>query len=288
MPCLSDWFYLAVFSSVIASIVTTLQKSALSEKTTNPVAFAIYFQFLVFLFGLPAAILNTNHFSFSVTTFLMLMTMAFFTCVGNLIYYFALSSIEVSEAAIVSSTASLWLLIGSSIFLNEKITSSKIAGIALVLFGIFFIFFDRHSFKKFGFFHILVLISAAFSSITGMFDKVLLNSFEISTYQVLSYFLQALFAALMIPSSLKKLKSLAAFNQTNIIIIFAAILLNLGAFCYFSAIKHGGEISKINPILQASTILTILFGVIFFKENDNIFKKLSGAIIVFAGILLIK
>jgi uncharacterized membrane protein len=123
---------------------------------------------------------------------------------------------------------------------------------------------------------------------TGLFDKYLLTIFSVSTYQVLSYFLQAAVTTALMPGSLKKVLPLMRFNKTNLIIISSAILLNFGASSYFFALKGGGEISKINPILQASIILTILFGIIFFNEKENVYKKLIGAAIVFLGVLLIK
>lgn len=283
-----DWFYLAVFSSITASVVTLLQKTALDKNSTDPIAFGIYYQFLVSIIGLPGAIINAEYFPFSTTIFILLILMASFTAIGNLLYYFALSSIELSQVAIISSTTSLWLLLGGFIFLDEKITGTKITGILLVLSGIFFIYFKKNSFNKFGFFQILVLISAAFSGLTGLFDKHLLTIFNVNTYQVLSYFLQAAVTTAIMPGALKKVLPLVKFNKTNLIIISSAALINFGAYCYFSALKSGGEISKINPILQASTILTILFGILFFNEKENLFKKFLGAITISAGILLIR
>lgn len=282
-----DWFSLALFSSTIASIVGILQKTAI-KTAVDPAAFGIYFQFLVGIFGIPIAIINKGTFSLDFTTVLLLIIMAFFSSCGNLLYYFALKSVEISQACILTTTSSIWLLFEGLIFFGEQLTFYKASGVILILMGVMVIYINKHSFSGFGTPQILLLISAFFSGMTGILDKHLIASLPVSYYQVLSYLLQAAMTAILIPDSIKSVGILFNSKKTNYIIILSAILLNLGIYSYFTSLKIGGEISKINPILQASTMLTVFLGIVFLNERRDLFKKFLGASIIFSGILLIK
>lgn len=288
MPAHPDWFSLAVISSASASIVGVLQKAALGKNTTDPVAFGIYFQLLVSLIGLPLAVLSSAPLPLNLVVIFLLTFMAIITASGNLLYYFALKSIEISQAAILSSTSTIWLLLGGFIFLNEQLTLNKLAGVFLILSGIFIVYFNKKSLVKVGAAQGFIVASAISSGLTGIFDKYLLASFSVSTYQVVSYFLQASMTAILVPGSVKNIVPLLRFSKTNLIIVSSAVLLNFGALSYFSALKSGGEITKINPILQGSAILTIILGVIFFKERSNLLKKFIGMAVIISGIILIK
>jgi len=282
-----NWFVLAAISSITASVVSILQKFALKD-TDDPISFGIYFQLLVSLIGLPMAIINYDSFPLNFNIIFMVLLMAFFSASGNLLYFFSLKSTEISQVAILTSTSSLWLLPGGFIFFRELPSIYKILGVFLVVLGVFVIYYNKNSTISFGTSQIFALISAVFAGLTGMFDKFLLAIYTVSTYQVLSYFLQALLTASLMPSSVKNIAPLLRFNRTNAVIILCAILLNFGAFSYFSALKIGGEISKVNPILQSSVILTIILGIICFNEKENLLNKVLGTITIFWGVLLIK
>ncbi|MGE5474710.1 MAG: EamA family transporter [Ignavibacteriales bacterium] len=283
----TDWFLLAIFASIIASIVGVLQKAAIN-KTIDPVAFGIYFQSLVGIIGIPMAIINGDTLSLNIGTIQLLILMAFLCACANLLYYFALKSTEISQASILTSTSALWLLFGGLIFFGENLTIYKTSGVLLVVFGVFVIYYNKSSLKGFGIAQVFLLLSAVLSGFTGILDKHLIESLPVSTYQVLSYLLQAVITAVLVPDSIKTIGSFFKSKKTNLIIICSAVLLNIGTYCYFSSLKIGGEISKINPILQASTILTIILGLIFFNEKQNLLKKIIGASIILIGVIFIK
>ncbi len=95
--------------------------------------------------------LNLKNLTFSISSFVniilslfqnkMLFLATILFAVSFVFYVFALSKIQLSIAQPLSATLSLILvLIGSWMFLGEKINTSQFLGIALMMVGIFLVF----------------------------------------------------------------------------------------------------------------------------------------------------
>lgn len=64
--------------------------------------------------------------------------------------------------------------------------------------------------------------------------------------------------------------------------------LNVGAYLFnLKALVVGGEVTKVIPIVQTSTIITIILGIFFLKERDHIVKKIVAGLIAIIGVFLL-
>lgn len=54
--------------------------------------------------------------------------------------------------------------------------------------------------------------------------------------------------------------------------------------CYFKALSMG-DVNKVVPIDKSSTILSVLFAIILFRETEHVFMKLLGTLFLGMGIL---
>jgi transporter family protein len=277
-----------MITTLCASINGIIQKTVLRKATTDPIAFAIYFQLLAGLVALPFAIFAVHTPQFNLVIIGMLIANSMLYAFVNILGFLALKAIELSQSAILSSVSSLWILIGGVLFFNETINFKKVLGILLIILGIIVVFFHKKRMQPFSLPHIFILLSTIFIAIGGLLDKYLIDYFEISSYQFITYFLQAIFTALLVPQVIKDIQPLIKFNMHNLMIIVAACIINLGVFSYFFALKQGGEISNISPILQTSTIITIILSSLLLKERDNLLKKILAAAIIFIGLIFLK
>ena len=177
---------------------------------------------------------------------------------------------------------------GGGAHLNEVFTVSKIIGILLIIFGIGVVYWDRSGFKRFRIWQWMVVISSLFLGIGNLFDKYLVSNFSQPVYQCMMFFIPAFLTTLIAPRALSKIGDLFQLKKSNILIVVSAVFYSIYSFMFFWAIKAGGEISRIVPVLQLSTILTVLIGIVFLKERENALRKIIGAIVVVAGVVFIK
>lgn len=284
-----DWFTLTIISLTAASVVRILQKAALTEQKSDPIAFSIYFQLLVSLIAAIIASTNIGSYPKDMNVWLVALLISFLYAVLFILFYYALKHTEVSQVGILSATQSFWVLLGGVIFWNEPLSQNKIIGVLLIVFGIAAVYWRKGGFKGFGMPQLLVILCAILGGVLGVLDKYIIGYFsEPATYMVFSFLVPALLTAAFIPGAVKKIKPMLGWNKSNFLIIIGAILLNFGSIAYYLALKAGGEVSQIGPIFQSTTILTVILGIVFLNERENLGRKMLGAIIVFLGVLNIK
>ena len=285
-----DWFSLAILASIASSMVEVFKKAVLKNDNIHPIAFAIYFNILVSLGALPFVFSGFSSLHLDFFTWLMVFFMGFLYAVSNIFYYYALKMTEVSQVGIISASRSIWLLIGGFIFLGETINTFKIAGAFLIVFGIMIVYWEGKSTVSFGKPQIFLLIFAVISCIPSIIAKHLLDNHfsDIASFQVLSYFIPAVFNAILMPCTVLKIKPLLKINKNNAFVIISSLLTTFAIFIYFTALKAGGQISVVGPIWQGSIILTVILGILFLNERQNLLRKLISIALVFISIYFIK
>lgn len=70
-----------------------------------------------------------------------------------------------------------------------------------------------------------------------------------------------------------------------IFLVLSGLATGASWLCYFKALQLG-NINKVVPIDKSSTILTVIFAVILFKETNNLSVKIIGTFLIAAGTLL--
>ncbi len=284
-----DWFTLTIISLTAGSVGRILQKAALREQKNDSIAFSIYFQLLVSLIAVMIASANIGSYPKDINVWLVALLISFLLAVLNILFYYALKHSEVSQVGILSATQAFWVLLGGVIFWSEPLTQNKIIGVILIVFGIAAVYWRKGGFKDFGMPQLLVILCAVLGGVLETLNKYIIGYFsEPATYMVFSFLVPALLTAAFIPGAVKKIKPMLGWNKSNFLIIIGAVLLNFGAMAYYSALKAGGEVSQIGPIFQSTTVLSVILGIVFLNERENLGRKMLGAIIVFLGVLNIK
>lgn len=285
-----DWFSLAILASIASSLVEVFKKAVLKSDNIHPIAFGIYFNILVGVLALPFAVSGFGALHLDTYGWIMVLVMSFMYAVSNIFYYYALKMTEVSQVGIISASRSIWLLIGAFIFLGETLDAFKLAGVILITLGILIVYWEGKGLVGFGTAQFYLIIFAVVSCIPSIIGKYLLDNYfdNVASYQVLSYFLPAVFNAVLMPAAVVKIRPLLKFNKDNGLVIISAIMTAAAIHIYFLSLKAGGQISAVGPIWQASIILTVIFGILFLNERQNLLKKILSAVIVFAGVLLIR
>ena len=285
-----DWFTLAIFASIASSLTEVFKKAVLKNSNIHPIAFGVYFNVLVSIVSLPFAFSSIISLHLNYSAWILTLIMGIMYAISNIFYYNALKMTEVSQVGIISSSRSIWLLIGGLIFLGERVNAFEIAGVILIVLGIIIIYWNGKGLADFGTPQIFLFIFAIVSCVPSIIGTYLLDNYfnNVALYQVLSYFLPAVFNIIFMPSALIKIKPLLKIDKNNIFVMISASLTAAAIFMYFSAFKAGGQLSVVGPIWQASIILTVVCGILFLNEKQKLLKKLSSVVIVVIGICLMR
>ncbi|UCH01559.1 MAG: EamA family transporter [Candidatus Bathyarchaeota archaeon] len=179
----------------------------------------------------------------------------------------------------------LFLLFFSALLLGESITLVKVLGTGCIFIGL--IVLTRQKEKAFGRLTDkgvqLTLLVAAFHGLVSVIDKRAVVFFLPAFYGFLEY---ALVPVYLMPVAVKnrdKIKQII-INKKFIPIIGSV----LSVIAYYSRLQASilTEVSNVFPVLQLSTVISILGGFIFFKEGE-LRSRIIGSIIMIIGSILI-
>lgn len=130
---------------------------------------------------------------------------------------------------------------------------------------------------------IMAILSAFFAGITSILAKCGIRKTDSDVATALRTFVVLLFAWIMVfvVGSAPTISTITA--KSLLFLILSGMATGGSWICYFKALSMG-DVNKVVPIDKSSTILTILFAIILFGETQNLASKLTGTIILAAGI----
>jgi drug/metabolite transporter (DMT)-like permease len=198
----------------------------------------------------------------------------------------AYSYLDVSVLSPIVKSKLFFVLFFSAIFLRESLSVGKIVGTVLIFIGVMIISYKRRSglkdLKRKGV--LLVLASSLTISVALLIDKYATNFFNLGMYSFLVYSIPVV---LLIPFVANKKAEIKSVIRNRFPATLATVL--LGTTYYYLMLRafRLAEASIVVPIVQSSTIIAVLGGIIFLKERTDIPKKVLAALIVIAGALLV-
>ncbi len=279
------WEIFAIISIVTTSIAAQFGRVLMKEDLSNPISFAILFQFLLgivtWCFALSFGKFILPYDSSMWFRYLLSALLWAGAMVASLK---AMKLLQIGEVAIIgTSSAFVTISLGVLIF-SERLTIPSIIGIILIFLAIWIIFSENLVFKsKSGM--VFAFLSALGGGTAVINDMIILRTYEAFSYTTIMSFLPGLVLLLIFPKHLIKYRSL--FNRKTLkIMILMAVFYSIQAITYYLAIEQKAPISKLSPITKSSIILTVILAAIFLKERSQISKKIIAAFVVTVGAIL--
>ncbi|MDO8487239.1 MAG: DMT family transporter [Candidatus Curtissbacteria bacterium] len=281
-----SWIVLALASVIFFSISALLQKVLMKNDKSDPYAYSIMFQFLIWAVA-ATVVLWTGFVMPPIKTYpLNFLFSSVMYGLGTICAFKALKYIEASEFTIISSVKAIVTIISAVLILGEVFDYKKALGTALVLISAYLV--TQKSRKiKFNKGTLYALGTALTYGLAITNDTFLLKYSEVFSYLTVGNLITVLFVIAIKPTAVKNLNhffDLAILSKMLIL----GILYSFGAVAFYLAIQSGAAASQISPILQTSVIVTVLLAAIFLGERDNLVKKIASAILVTIGVILIK
>lgn len=277
------WMLLALISAITGGFISVIGKYVL--KKHDYICYAFIWNMFNALFLLPMVLLN---FSFP-TTFYEWVLLALGVCLWsaiNITGFKSLQLVDVSVREPITQVKLLFLLLLSAVLITEKLTFSKTIGTLLIFSGLILI-----TYKGGKFFSLLksrgiqlVLLSSFIQALVSVVDKTALKYWAVAPYLFLEFLLAGLVMGGMTISRKDRLKEMMKSKYLYIFLVCG--LGAVSAYTLFWAYQLA-EVSIVFPIVQLSTLITVMGGIIFLKEKKDIPLKLLATFIMIVGAILI-
>ncbi|MBU1088855.1 DMT family transporter [Patescibacteria group bacterium] len=272
--------FLYVLFISFSSIVT---KSALRKKN-NPISFIAFHNLAGALIVLPL-IFWDHRLPAGILPWLFLLLGTLTSLLGDYFYFKSMSLEEVSVLTLVFRLRLVLVFILGAFFYNETVTPNKIMAMVFVTLGSIVI-----NFKK-GKFHfskgvMFAIASNIFLGAMFVVDKKIASQISVPIYSFINFSASGLF---FLTLSLKRHQNSLTKVTNNVLLaqaIMAGCLLSLASLSRRYAFIHG-EISFATPLLNLSMVLTMFLAILMLGERKKIFQKITGAILVITGALIL-
>lgn len=289
------WFGFALLSAVLYSFRGVLEKTAIKRVDKYVLGlgirlFALPFFIIPFLFQ-PDLFVPLHELPLSFWTAVLIVSFIG-TPLETIFYYEAIKKEELSLALPILSLAPVLTIGLAAAVFGEHPSLLGALGIVVILLGVYVLKIShareglleplKHLAKSKG---VQFMVIVAFSLAVGsIFDKIGIKGSNVYMYALFNYTFVSLslwiFARKKAPQHLYQLREHAgAFMRIGAIVagytLFYLLALDEGATAYVVAIRN------------ASVLLSIVLGVVLFKEKDLV-TKITAGLLIFAGLVLIK
>lgn len=280
-----SWLYLTLFSVILSSVASILQRVLMKDDKSNPYSYTIVFHFLLGFLILVAGLIQGSNFSLFSGNIYVLFLAAALWGICQVFLFKALQLVEVSELTIMSGLRVVITILASIFFLNQVFTGLNILGTLLILASTFLVANFGKGFKlNKGFAYTLAM--TFFGGLAIVADSANVQHYDVLAYSTYSNFLSGLFILAFYPKALQQWKH---FVQPNFLVkmVPLAVFSASQGVLYLLALSYGGNTAQVGTIRQASVIVTVLLAIIFLKERSNLGRKFIAAILVTIGVILL-
>lgn len=286
-----SWIILTLFAAVLFGARQVVSKKVLVyEHATEHLTVTCGVAFLFSLFFLPKV-----SFDYSAYVFFLMWIKGLLLTVGWIIGSKALRHLEISYVAPLTNMTPLFLLVLSFFILHEVPSVLQYIGVALVMFGAYWLQADHHMSSllrpwrvlknKYSVYMIIALIFYAFCAVI---DKLVLEQADQYTFLVVTYFTLAvhyLVIQFLKYDGLKDIKH--AFMTGKYLIFIIALLMLFSDIFYYEALAIPGVmVSLVIPIKRMSTLVATVVGGRLFHDH-NLVHRMVACIIMVAGVVLV-
>ncbi|MBN2521230.1 MAG: DMT family transporter [Bacteroidales bacterium] len=291
------WIWFSIIASLFFSLRYVIIKKYLSNVDTYLMAFA--YRFFGFLFLIPLLLFFNFTFISSSLFWTITIITAFFTAIASIMQLTAIQKYELSSSVPFIAFIPLIMILPVYIFFNELPTIYTLPGIFLLSLGGIIIqgkakqhykAYLQNLIKNKG--SLLFFGVAVIFGITTTLDRIAISEAHNSgfIYTFIWHFVSMIIFSFIFLNK-KKLPRYYYELKSNVVSFAIQGFLGIAAFLLQMLAVESAHQVKANVIyVKALTLiylfLSVLFGILFFKEKHAIFK-IIGALIMIGGAILI-
>jgi uncharacterized membrane protein len=280
------WLYYAVGTAFFYALLNIFSRVLMIE-SKNPRAFALAFNIICIIMSIILFIFTGSYKSFSlpvrVEAWMFMIVASFFYGLNERLRFYIAKILEASIYSIVGNISVIVAFVISLFLYKETLTVSKFIGSLLILISIILVSEIKKtkiSTKGLG----LAILTSIYVGIAMGLDKKGAIYFNAETYNILLWILP--FIVLYFPS----IKIDEIINQYKIFTwkIVMLAFFNFAAFYFSLRALILADATKVIPVIQLATIFTVIIGIFFLKERNNLLKKILTGVIAVVGVFMLR
>lgn len=192
-------------------------------------------------------------------------------------------NLEVSLFTIINQLVYVFLFFYGVLIFNEGFSIQKLLGVLMIVLANVVVLYKRGTFSLNR--YVLMALAAAFALATAVsIDVGVSKDFNLPIYIAMTLFIPVLFIATT--EKVKPSRVIQEYKSSNMKpYLIAGFFWALTIFFSLHAFQLG-KVTTIVPLQSVSVILNVLVAYLFFKERDQIPKKVVAAIMVIIGVVL--
>lgn len=192
--------------------------------------------------------------------------------------------LDASTLTIVSNISLVVAFIGAVFLYSEALTISKILGAVFIIFALTIVSIQKNIHKKVSLKGVFVaLFIFTLLGLGWMLDKKGATFFTAGTYNILLWTVPLIF--IYLPYVKTKEIIYEAKHSSKGLFIMAALNVT-GYYLQLQALQIA-DATRVIPVVQLSTLTTVIMGVLILKEKEFLWRKLFAAVIAIAGVYLL-
>ncbi len=280
-----SWLVLALISIITLSVSSVLSR-VLLKKNSNPVGYAIIFQFVLGLISLLFALTLKRFVLPPADASIPRFVLSAFLWAGSTAFGFqTLKRLNAGESTILASSGTFVTIILGIILLGEVFRTASLIGTAFIFLAVWIITTEKLTFQSrkgivYG------LLSSVFAGVAVVNDAVILKTYEAFSYTAIMSFLPGFILLALFPKQMIKIPKMFDKNTLPLITILC-VFYSIQAITYYLALQNGAPISRLSPMIKSSIVLTVILAALFLKERSDLNKKFAAALMVTIGAILL-
>jgi len=273
-------FILIIFSALMHSFWNVLLK-----KSENKYSFNLYMHLVnIVFFSALYPLVFKEYMYFSAPVVLSSFVAALFFTAYHLSVSTSYRYADVSLVYPITTSSPLFILLWASVFLDEKLSVTGVAGILVTVCGALVINKVKGEGIRFGRGVLYAFAAAFFYSIGALVDKQGVSQGNFVLYVYCMSFFMTFF--LLIFSLKNNVLSFSNVRSDLVWVIIAGVIV----FASFTTYRYGlsmVELSYATALRQVNVLFGAFMGIIFFKEKFT-FYRLLGTLVIMSGVVLIR
>lgn len=285
MNFFNNWIVYVILYIVFATIFTQFYKIA-TKTLTKSGALTV----LLELIGTISVLLLTPLFDMKFPkdskVYLFLGLSIIFYAITDRVNTTVRSGIEASTFSMLKQLSTTFMILAGLVFLKEEFVLTKFVGAMLIIFSNVFIFFKKGN-MKFNRYILLGILANLSFTVALFLDVNISDNFNLPFYVAMTLGIPAILIAIFERIKISDIKN--EFKNGNKKAIFiTGITWSIGILLQLRAYQLGGNVSVVAPLCALTVISNVIFGYVFLKEKDDLWKKIIAAVVIMMSIVLIK
>lgn len=280
------WLYLSLGVAVCYACLNIFSR-IVSVHSENPRALSIAFNLVSTVMAVILLLITGSFKDFTFPTqteaWIYFIIAAFFYGIFERLRFLATKMLDASIYSIIGNISVIIAFTISVVIYKETLTISKLAGSFLILISLLMVVEKKRSKVSLKGFLVGLIASIAVGIAMGL-DKKGAIFFNPEVYNLLLWV--APLIILYVPS-IKFQEIMIQFKKFSWKIYLLSFFNFVGFYLGLKAFLLA-DATKVIPVVQLSTIMTVVAGVFLLKEKNNLFRKILAGIIAVIGVFLLR